>query len=147
MEPCDDLQGAEEENEQPWSECRYDEHLVLVVEDNLINQKIAQGILEDLGAQVEVVDNGEEGLNAFLQKDYALILMDVRMPVMDGLEATRCIRASDKHDAATVPIIAMTANAMQEDHAASREAGMNEHIAKPIDIDLLKKTLFIHLKA
>ena len=71
-----------------------------------------------------------------------MILMDVRMPVMDGLEATRRIRASDKHDAATVPIIAMTANAMQEDRQASKEAGMNGHVAKPLDVDELKRTLF-----
>lgn len=117
----------------------------LLVEDNAVNQEIALSVLSDLGAETDVADNGEEGVKAFLRKDYALILMDVSMPVMDGLEAARRIRASGKHDAASVPIIAMTANVMREDREASKEAGMNDHIDKPLDITELKKTLFRHL--
>ncbi|MDL2307501.1 response regulator [Desulfovibrio sp. OttesenSCG-928-C06] len=113
----------------------------LLVEDNQINQEIALAILEELKADVDVAENGEEGLKAYLRKDYDLIFMDVRMPVMDGLEATERIRASDKHDAKSIPIIAMTANAMREDREATLEAGMNGHIAKPIDLEELKAVL------
>ena len=100
----------------------------------------------DLGAYVDVADNGEEGVNAFLNKDYDLIFMDVRMPILDGLEATQRIRASAKHDASSVPIIAMTANAMHEDRQATKNAGMDGHIAKPVDVSELKSVLFQWLK-
>ena len=113
----------------------------MLVEDNEINQEIALALLRDMGAEVDVANNGEEGVRAFMQNDYSLILMDVRMPIMDGLEATRQIRASAKHDAATVPIIAMTANAMSGDREKSLEAGMDAHITKPIDIVELESTL------
>ena len=142
LSPLDKLPVAREERARQWEDARYDGYGFLLVEDNGINQEIAVAVLEELGASVDVADNGEEGLLAFMRKDYAVILMDVRMPVMDGLEATRRIRASGKHDAATVPIIAMTANAMQEDRRASKEAGMNGHVAKPLDVDELKRILF-----
>ncbi len=131
-----------ETSEALWLNARYDGYNFLVVEDNLINQEIAKALLEDLGATVDVADNGEEGVKAFLNKDYSLIFMDVRMPIMDGLEAARNIKASSKHDASTVPIVAMTANAMNEDREASKEAGMVGHVAKPIDLDELKSTLY-----
>ncbi len=137
---------AAEEKDRPWLTARYDGHVFLLVEDNAINQEIALAVLADLGARVDVADNGEEGVRAFLSNDYALILMDVRMPVMDGLEATRSIRASGKHDALSVPVIAMTANAMREDRQASREAGMNGHIAKPIDVEELRHAVYRALK-
>ncbi len=146
LEPVDEPREAEEEKEQPGADIRHDGLAFLLVEDNAINQEIAQAVLSALGADVDVADNGEEGLRAFLRKDYALILMDVRMPVMDGLEATRRIRSSGKHDAGTVPIIAMTAKAMREDREASHAAGMDGHIAKPIDVDELKTALFKQLK-
>jgi CheY-like chemotaxis protein len=117
---------------------------ILLVEDNEINQEIAASLLQGMGATVDVADNGEKGLAAFLKKDYDMIFMDVRMPIMDGLEATRRIRASAKHDAAIIPVIAMTANAMQEDRKNSRQAGMNAHIAKPIDIRELRKVISSH---
>ncbi len=123
------------------AEARYDGRRVLLVEDNDINQEIALTLLEETGLSVDVADNGEAGVEAFTLRDYNLILMDVRMPIMDGLEATRRIRASAKHDAKSVPIIAMTANAMKEDRDASRDAGMNAHIAKPIDVWELKSVL------
>ena len=109
----------------------------LVVEDNVINQEIAVAVLSEMGAEVDVANNGQEGLDAFLAKDYDTIFMDLRMPVMDGLEATRKIRTSGKHDARTVYIIAMTANVMQEDKDASIRAGMNGHVGKPLDMDEL----------
>ena len=142
LSPSDGLLVTREEEARQWEHARYDGYDFLLVEDNRINQEIAVSILEEFGARVDVADDGEEGLRAFMRKDYSLILMDVRMPVMDGLTATRRIRASGKHDAAEVPIVAMTANAMHEDRLTSKEAGMNGHVAKPIDINELKRTLF-----
>jgi CheY-like chemotaxis protein len=98
-------------------------------------------ILSGLGAQLDVAGNGEDGVSAFLAKDYALIFMDMRMPVMDGLEATRRIRASGKHNAATVPILAMTANVMKSDIEQALDAGMNGHISKPIEFDEAIQTI------
>ncbi|WP_169312598.1 ATP-binding protein [Leadbettera azotonutricia] len=126
---------------------RYDGCTFLLVEDNAINQEIAVAILSELGAAVETAENGEEGLQAFLRKDYSLIFMDIRMPVMDGFESARRIRASSKHDARKVPIIAMTANAMKEDRDASSEAGMNGHVSKPVDIIEIKNILYRELAA
>lgn len=135
------------EESDSLADVRYDGYTFLLVEDNAINQEIALAILTDLGAEVDVANNGEEGVRAFLEKDYSLILMDVRMPIMDGLEATRAIRSSAKHDALTVPVIAMTANAMLEDRQASSEAGMNGHVAKPIDLAELRGMLHQKLKS
>ncbi len=131
----------------PWLSARYDNYEFLLVEDNVVNQEIALAILEDFGVRVDVASNGKEAVSMFEQKDYALILMDVRMPIMDGMEATRCIRAHHKHDAQTVPIVAMTANAMEEDKEESRAVGMNGHIAKPIDMDELKQVFYRTLYA
>ena len=113
----------------------------LVVEDNIINQEIAVAVLSDLGAKVDVANNGQEGYEAFLNHDYDIIFMDLRMPIMDGLEATRHIRASSKHDARTVYIVAMTANVMHEDKEASLKAGMNGHVGKPLDMQELLRYL------
>ncbi|GHV52913.1 hypothetical protein FACS1894216_09910 [Synergistales bacterium] len=122
---------------------RYDGCKFLLVEDNEINQEIASAILVDeLGASIDIAKNGEEGVRFFLERDYALILMDIRMPVMDGIEATVMIRRSDKHDASAVPIIAMTANAMREDMEETAAVGMNGHISKPIDVNELKNAIF-----
>jgi CheY-like chemotaxis protein len=113
---------------------------VLLVEDNELNMEIAQELLEDEGIQVTTAENGQLAVDAFTQspaKTFDAILMDVMMPVMNGLDATRAIRASGRPDARTIPIIAMTANAYAEDITSSLEAGMDEHIAKPIDFDRL----------
>jgi CheY-like chemotaxis protein len=120
---------------------RFDGKKFLLAEDNVINQEIAVAILSGMGAEVDVVDNGQEGVDAYLQGDYDLILMDIRMPTMDGLEATRRIRGSGKADAVSIPIVAMTANAMTEDREESRKAGMSGHVSKPIDIEELTATL------
>ena len=117
---------------------------VLAAEDNELNAEILQAILEMQDADCVIRENGRLALNAFLQSDpgqYDLILMDVQMPVMNGYEATRAIRGSDHPDAATIPIIAMTANAFTEDIQASLDAGMNAHISKPIDLDALEQTV------
>ncbi len=127
---------------RPWDDVRYDGLLFLLVEDNLVNQEIALAILEEFGIKADIANNGREGVEAFMNNDYALILMDMRMPIMDGVEATKIIRSSDKHDAKTIPIVAMTANAMAEDREESLAIGMNGHIAKPIDMDELKMVFY-----
>ncbi len=132
----------QEQAEAPWQNMRYDGLTFLLVEDNLVNQEIALAILQEFGIKADVANDGKEALDKFLKKDYALILMDMRMPVMDGIEATKAIRASAKLDATTVPIVAMTANAMEEDRKQSMAAGMNDHVAKPIDIELLKQIFY-----
>lgn len=117
---------------------------ILLVEDNALNLEIAVDLLEMAGAVVDCVSNGKEAVDYFLDKsgrECDAILMDIQMPVMDGYQATRIIRASDCANSQDVPIIAMTADAFQEDVAAALEAGMNAHIAKPFDTELLYKTL------
>lgn len=117
---------------------------LLVVEDNDINLEIAEAILVDLGATVTTAKNGQEAVDEFLScapGTYDGILMDLMMPVMDGYEATAQIRTSFRAEGATIPIIAMTANAFEEDVQKCREAGMNAHISKPIDIQALLKAL------
>ena len=117
---------------------------VMLVEDNEINTEIAQFMLEDVGITVTCVENGQLALELFQSHEagsFDVILMDIMMPVMNGLDATRAIRALDRPDAETIPIVAMTANAYDEDVRRAREAGMNRHLAKPIDTDLLYQTL------
>ena len=117
---------------------------VLLVEDNELNIEIAKTILETEGAVVDLAHNGQEAVDTFLASEpglYDLILMDIQMPVMDGLEATRIIRRSDHPMAATIPIIAMTANAFDEDMKKSVESGMNGHLSKPIEIDKFFQTI------
>jgi signal transduction histidine kinase/CheY-like chemotaxis protein len=117
---------------------------ILLVEDNDLNMEIAKFLLEEEGAVVAQAWNGEEAVKTFEQSEPGAIdavLMDVMMPVLDGYGAARAIRALDRPDAATVPIIAMTANAFAEDRIAAKEAGMDDHIAKPIDIKNVVQTL------
>ncbi len=122
---------------------------ILLAEDNEINAEIAKSILEGKGCAVDVAENGVAALEAFSGNAvgyYDAILMDVRMPVMDGLEATRTIRAMKKADGKTIPILAMTANAFQEDVDATQASGMNAHLAKPIEPGVLYDTLERFLK-
>ena len=111
----------------------------LLAEDIPVNQEIVKFLLEEYGMKIECASNGQEAVDYFLAgtKRYDIIFMDIHMPMMDGYTATQLIRDSDAPDAKTVPILAMTANAFAEDVARCREAGMNDHIAKPIDPDLL----------
>ncbi|NCA70483.1 MAG: response regulator [Sphingobacteriia bacterium] len=104
---------------------------ILVVEDNELNQEVAMELLGSAGFQVELAENGAEAVAKARTRDYDLIFMDMQMPVMDGLEATRAIRRLPER--ATLPIVAMTANAMAGDRERCLEAGMNDHLAKPID--------------
>ena len=108
---------------------------ILLVEDNEINREVALGQLEEAEAFVDIAENGEVALSLIRANDYDAVLMDMQMPVMDGIEATRAVRADPRF--ADLPIIAMTANAMASDRELCLEAGMNDHIAKPIDPDQL----------
>jgi signal transduction histidine kinase/CheY-like chemotaxis protein len=117
---------------------------VLVVEDNALNMEIAQEILEDEGVIVTGAENGKVAYDIFTQSEpgtFDVILMDIMMPVMNGFDATKAIRESEHPEAKTIPIVAMTANAFAEDVRASLEAGMNAHIAKPINIPMLLSVL------
>jgi len=111
---------------------------VLLVEDNPVNQEVAAELLESVGLIVEAAADGAAAVELASSRNYALILMDLQMPVMDGLSATRAIRA--RHGPGT-PIVAMTSNAFAEDRAACLAAGMNDHIAKPVDPARLFATL------
>jgi CheY-like chemotaxis protein len=117
---------------------------VLLVEDNEINQEVAIGQLEDAEMFVDLAENGAEAVRMVRENDYDLVLMDMQMPVMDGIEATRILRADPRF--APLPIIAMTANALVSDRLACLEAGMNDHIAKPIDPDHLFSVLLRWIK-
>ena len=122
---------------------------ILVAEDNELNMEIAEFLLEQAGATVVKAMNGQEAVDTFAaskEGEYDAILMDVMMPIMDGLTATRTIRAMERADAKTIPIIAMTANAFAEDRQNAMEAGMNEHLAKPLDSSLVIATLAAFLK-
>lgn len=117
---------------------------VLLTEDNELNLEIAKSLLEMNGIVVETAVNGQEAIKTFLDtpsNHFSAILMDIRMPVMDGLTATRTIRALDRPDARNIPIIAMTANAFDEDKALAYEAGVNDYLVKPLDIDILLQKL------
>ena len=117
---------------------------VLLAEDNELNMEIAEFLLLDRGASVTRAWNGKEALDAFTNAPegaFDVILMDIMMPVMNGLDTVRAIRALDRPDAAEIPIIAMSANAFSDDIQQSLDAGFNAHVAKPIDASLLAQTL------
>ena len=117
---------------------------LLLVEDNELNAEIARMLLEDMGMTIVTVSDGKQAVEEFEKNKagtFDLILMDMMMPVMDGLTATKNIRALDRPDAKTIPIIAMTANAFEEDAKKCLEAGMNAHLAKPLEIEKVVETI------
>ncbi len=121
----------------------------LLVEDNELNQEIAKMLLEDEGLVLTTADNGKEAVERFAESPeftYDFIFMDIMMPVMDGLEATRQIRALPRRDAGDVPILAMTANAFQDDIQQSMEAGMNDHLMKPLDMKKIRQAMQEHVR-
>jgi len=122
---------------------------LLLADDIEINREIALAFLDDTHIKVDCVENGLEAVEAFEKtpQEYDVILMDMQMPVMDGLEATRRIRAMDSFEAKQIPIIAMTANAFAEDIAECKKAGMNDHIGKPLDAQIFINTLAMYLNA
>ena len=131
VEEKDEAEAAETEQTE------LDGLRVLLVEDNEINREIAQELLKSMGVQADCAENGKEAVERFVSSEpgtYDVILMDLQMPVMDGLEASRQIRKSDRTDR-EIPIFALSANAHEEDIRNSREAGMNAHISKPFDVD------------
>ena len=122
----------------------------LVAEDNDLNMEIIEFLLTDRGAQVVPAKNGKEALDKFESAEkgtFNAVLMDLMMPVMNGLEATKKIRASSHPEAKTIPIIAMTANAFAEDEERCLAAGMNAHLAKPLDMKKVVSTIgkFCHI--
>ena len=117
---------------------------VLLAEDNAINAEIIMMVLDMREMEADLAGNGQEAVDLFAQSKpgyYSAILMDMRMPVMDGLEATRTIRAMDREDARTIPMIALTANAFDEDVQRSMQAGLNAHLSKPVEPEVLYKTM------
>lgn len=136
------VENYKQENEEETYS--FDGKRLLLVEDNDLNAEIASTVLEMVGFEIEHVENGLKAVEQFGQVEpgyYDVILMDIRMPVMDGLEATKRIRTSGKPDSRTIPIVAMTANAFDEDTKKSIDSGMNGHLSKPIDVDMLYKVL------
>lgn len=122
---------------------------ILLAEDNDLNAEIAMTILEEMGLRVDRVADGIECVSRMEQMPagtYELILMDVQMPKMDGYKATQVIRHLEDREKATIPIIAMTANAFEEDRKMALSQGMNGHIAKPIDLEKLEALLYTFLK-
>jgi CheY-like chemotaxis protein len=122
---------------------------ILLAEDNPVNQKVAKRVLTHLGYQVDIVNNGLEAIKAIAEKSYDLILMDIQMPEMDGLETTRYIRKQESgSQLPPIAIVAMTANATDDDQNVCRDAGMSDYISKPIQIDKLKNMLqrYVSLK-
>ena len=117
---------------------------ILLVEDNELNMEIAEFILENEGAIVTKAYNGQEAAEIFEKSEegeFEVILMDLMMPVMDGYQATKKIRSMDRSDSKNIIIIAMTANAFTDDRIKTKKAGMNEHIAKPLNMKLLIETI------
>ena len=132
IDHSDHSEPVEEENENADITGTH----ILIAEDNDLNLEIAEYLLTDAGASLATAVNGKQALDTFAVSEpgtFDLILMDIMMPIMNGLDATRAIRALDREDAKTIPIFAMTANAFSEDAKKSLDAGMNEHVAKPLD--------------
>lgn len=141
MQACTGKEGAEEAEEEISLEGMH----FLAAEDNEINAEILREILEIENADCEIVENGQLAVECFADSEegkFDAILMDVQMPVMNGYDATRAIRGLQRKDASEIPIIAMTANAFAEDEKAALAAGMNVHLAKPIDIEMLKQVIW-----
>ncbi len=136
----------EDNDEAPVaSEFDFSSIRVLLVEDNDLNREIASEILKETGMKIEEAENGKQAVDMFLsapEKYYDLILMDIQMPVMNGYDATVAIRSLGKKESQSIPIIAMTANAFYEDVNAAISVGMNEHIAKPLDIKKLMECIY-----
>jgi two-component system sensor kinase len=140
---CDALgiPRGREEPDEPSPAPSYGALRILLAEDGPINQEVAVGLLELKGHEVEVADNGKEALEALRRQTFDLVLMDVEMPEMDGLEATRAIRAQEETTGEHVPIVAMTAHALTGFRERCIEAGMDGYISKPIGSEELDRVL------
>ena len=139
-----DQDADQREEQEAISEKSIKDLKILLVEDNELNMEIAEFMLQNEGADVIKAWNGQEAVELFRKSEpgeFDVILMDIMMPVMNGYEATKMIRSLDREDAKEVPIIAMTANAFTEDRIKAKAAGMDEHVAKPVDVELLIKVI------
>ena len=139
-----DMDADKREEQKDVSEKSIKGLYILLAEDNELNMEIAEFMLQNEGAVVTKAWNGQEAVELFEKSrpgEFDVILMDIMMPVMNGYEATKMIRSLDREDAKEVPIIAMTANAFTEDRISAKEAGMDDHIAKPVDAKLLVKVI------
>ena len=139
-----DMEADKREEQKEVSEKSIKGLHILLAEDNELNMEIAEFMLQNEGADVTKAWNGQEAVELFEKSragEFDVILMDIMMPVMNGYDATKTIRSLDREDAKEVPIIAMTANAFTEDRIRAKEAGMDEHIAKPVDAKLLVKVI------
>ena len=146
-EPAFEEEDEDTENVKP--ELSFENMKLLLVEDNLVNREIASLVLTEYGFSLDTAENGKEAVEmveASAPGEYAAILMDIQMPIMNGYEATKAIRALSDPALANIPIIAMTANAFKEDTKAAHDAGMNSHIAKPLDVPQMIATLTEVLK-
>ena len=139
-----DLDADKREEQKDVSEKSIKGLHILLAEDNELNMEIAEFVLQNVGADVTKAWNGQEAVELFRKSEqggFDIILMDIMMPVMNGYETTKMIRSLDREDAKAIPIIAMTANAFTEDRIRAKEAGMDEHVAKPVDVELLIKVI------
>lgn len=139
LEKGENMETQAQEEEITFEGCR-----ILVVEDNELNAEIALTLLEERGFAVDCVYDGSEAVERIRTTKpgtYDVILMDIMMPIMDGLEATRTIRSMEREDCRTIPIVAMSANAFDDDLKKSVECGMNGHLSKPVEVDKLYRTL------
>ena len=138
-------QPIEQEQQEDADDFDFTGKRILLAEDNQINTEVAVMLLESKGFQVDTAENGLRALEMFSKSEtgyYDAILMDIRMPLMDGLTSSANIRHLSNADAETIPILAMTANAFDEDIEKSKAAGMNAHLAKPIEPNRLYQTLY-----
>ena len=141
-------ESLEEKGGPRDQEMRAEGKRILLVEDNALNREISREILEADGFAVEDADDGDVAVEKIRWAEpgyFDLVLMDIQMPRMDGYEATRRIRALDNPELARIPIIAVTANAFEEDRMAALDAGMDGHVAKPIDVRILRQTIARYL--
>jgi two-component system sensor histidine kinase/response regulator len=115
--------------------------LALLVEDNAVNQKVASRLLEKRGCSVRTASNGREALSRYAEQRFDLIFMDIQMPEMNGYEATRAIRRLEETNGTHIPIIALTANAMAADRQLCLDAGMDDYLSKPIELDKLNQII------
>ena len=137
LEPCDDFGETESSLEREWPDFGY---RALVVEDNKFNQVVVQKMLHKIGITCEVAENGEQALAKLDEENFDLVFMDIRMPVMNGYEATECIRARDDQ-LADIPILALTGEATPSDVAKCLGVGMNLHLSKPVRLAILVESV------
>ena len=131
-------------DETDYSAINFSGYHLLLVEDNPINRELASHILTDAGFTLEFAENGKEAVDTIAASTpghFDAVLMDIQMPVMNGYDATRQIRKLTNPDLSAIPIIAMTANAFAEDLETEREAGMDAHVSKPLDVNEMMRTL------